>query len=241
MSIRRLSSGVWIASGSPVIAELASECGFDWLLLDLEHGCLSESGILHSLMAVKGSAARPIVRVGKADPVLIARVLDWGAAGIMLPHVSTPGQAELCLRAMRYPPAGDRGYTSSARAFGYGLRPPAEPGKVSQPVFMAQIEDLEGVMNAGAIAEVPGVDVLFAGPSDLKLNLSAFPSEMSLPGAFERVVQAAQAAGKQPGILAKDAHEARRLQKDGFSCIALGSDLGVLRKGFGDLLGGSLD
>ncbi|ODS86100.1 MAG: hypothetical protein ABS46_01460 [Cytophagaceae bacterium SCN 52-12] len=236
MSARLLSSGIWIASGSAVAAELASETGFDWLLLDLEHGCLSESGIPGSLMAVKGSGCKPVVRVGKIDPVLIARVLDWGAAGIMLPQVSSPAAAKECLRAMNYPPHGERGYTSSARAYGYGLRPPAEPGKVTQPFFIAQIEDVEGVRNARAIAEVPGVDVLFVGPSDLKLNLSAYASPMSLPSALRKVVEAAHAAGKQAGILAKDPAEARQLEKDGFSCIALGSDLGVWRKGFGDLL-----
>lgn len=236
MSARLLSSGIWIASGSAVAAELASETGFDWLLLDLEHGCLSESGIPGSLMAVKGSGCKPVVRVGKVDPVLIARVLDWGAAGIMLPRVSSPAAAEECLRAMNYPPQGERGYTSSARAYGYGLRPPAEPGKVTHPFFMAQIEDVEGVRNARAIAEVPGVDVLFVGPSDLKLNLSAYASQMSLRSALREVVEAAQAAGKQAGILAKDPAEARQMEQDGFSCIALGSDLGVWRKGFGDLL-----
>lgn len=236
MKERFFSSGIWIASGSPVVAELASECGFDWLLLDLEHGFLSEAGIPGSLMAVKGSGCKPIVRVGGIDPVLIGRTLDWGAAGIMLPRVSRPETAKECLHAMNYPPLGMRGYTSSARAYGYGLRPPAEAGKAPQPVFMAQIEDLEGVRNARAIAEVPGVDVLFVGPSDLKLNLSAFGSSMSFQNALHQVAEAAQAAGKQAGILAKDPAEADRMKKAGFSCIALGADLGVLRKGFEDLL-----
>lgn len=233
---RQLDIGTWLASGSPVIAELASECGFDWLLLDLEHGCLSEAGILPSLMAVKGSAAKPIVRVGKTDPVLIARVLDWGAAGIMLPHVSTPGQAEKCLEAMYYPPAGNRGYTSSARAFGYGIRPPDNVAAHPHPLFLAQIEDYEGVQNAEAIAAIPGVDVLFVGPSDLKLNLAAHGAHPDFADALSKVSSAAALHGKQAGILVRDPSEIPGLRSGGYSCLALGSDLGVIRKGFKDML-----
>lgn len=236
MNERFLSSGAWIASGSPVAAELASECGFDWLLLDLEHGCLSEPGILYSLMAVKGSAAKPIVRIGKTDPVLIARVLDWGAAGIMLPHVSTPEQAKQCLEAMYYPPAGNRGYTSSARTFGYGVRPPDNVSAHPHPLFLAQIEDREGVQNAEAIAAIPGVDVLFVGPSDLKLNLSAYPGTVDFPGALAEVSAAAALHYKQAGILVRNPADIPDLRSNGYSCLALGSDLGALRKGFQEML-----
>lgn len=232
MNERFLSSGTWIASGSAVVAELASECGFDWLLLDLEHGCLSEPDILYSLMAVKGSAAKPIVRVGKTDPVLIARVLDWGAAGIMLPHVSTPEQAGQCLEAMYYPPAGNRGYTSSARTFGYGIRPPDNVPDHPHPLFLAQIEDHKGVENAAAIAAIPGVDVLFVGPSDLKLNLSAHAPQLDFADALSEVSSAAALHRKQAGILVRDPAEIPLLRSGGYSCLALGSDLGILRKGF---------
>lgn len=229
-------SGIWIASGSPVVAEIAAECGFDWLLLDLEHGCLSESDILHSLMAVKGSPTKPIVRVGKTDPVLIARVLDWGAAGIMLPHVSRAEQAIECLDAMYYPPKGQRGYTSSARAYSYGLRPPTNPAAAPIPLFLAQIEDREGVENAKTIAAVPGVDVLFVGPSDLKLDLSAHAHPMDFQTALSEVSSAAALYKKQAGILIKDRSEIPDFQNQGYSCLALGSDLGVVRNGFRQML-----
>lgn len=235
MNSRQLLRGTWIASGSPVVAELAAESGFDWLLLDLEHGCLTESGVLHSLMAVKGTAAKPIIRVGKTDPVLIARLLDWGAAGIMLPHVSTPFQAQQCLEAMYYPPEGHRGYTSSARAFGYGIRPPDNVSAYPRPLLLAQIEDYEGVQQAEAIAAVPGVDVLFVGPSDLKLNLSAYAAPIHFGDALSKVSSAAALHQKQAGILVRDPADIPGLRNIGYSCLALGSDLGVLRKGFKEM------
>lgn len=236
MTDRRLTKGVWLSSGSPVVTEVAAECGFDWLLLDLEHGCLIESEVRYSLMALKGSQSKGIVRVGSIDPVLIGRVLDWGAAGIMLPHVSSPEQAQECLRAMCYPPAGARGYTSSARAYGYGKNPPADPAKHPQPLFLAQIEDYQGVENAAGIARIPGVDVLFVGPSDLRLDLAHHPLKPDFDQAILKVAEAARAGGKQAGILSKSPDEQAALRAIGYTCVGLGSDLGVLRQGFAQML-----
>lgn len=104
---RHLQIGTWLQTGSSVIAELADASGFDWLLLDLEHGCGTDATVLPQLQTIRRAA--PIVRVAAPHPDLIARALDWGAAGIMVPMVSTAERAEACLRAMHYPPRGDRG------------------------------------------------------------------------------------------------------------------------------------
>ena len=236
---RCLGLGTWLSTGSPVIAELAGEFSFDWLLFDLEHGCLTESGLLANLQAVRKSGTELIVRVGSLDPALIARALDWGASGIMLPHVSTPAQASACVAAMRYPPYGTRGYSSSVRAYAYGLRASKAIQELPAPVFMAQLEDYEGIDNADAIAQTAGVDVLFVGPADLKLNLAvrcqSKPS-MTFTEALERVSQAAKRNGKQAGILVRNPADVPELRKLGFSCLAIGSDLGILRDGFQTIL-----
>ncbi len=237
MNKQTLSIGTWLSSGSPVVTELASLCGFDWLLLDMEHGCLTETELLQHLQVIRGTTTKPIVRIGAINTALITRVLDWGAAGIMLPHVSTPAQALACVRAMHYPPVGTRGYSSSARSYGYGVSPPDDPADVAAPLFLAQIEDDEGVRNAGAIAAVPGVDVLFVGPSDLQLNLRTRqpPQQRNYQEALKEVCGAAGAYHKQAGILVRDVSKLAALQQTGFSCLAIGSDLSILRQGFQEL------
>src|SRR5436190_3613818 len=177
MNINRLREpqwrlGTWISSGSSVITEIAGESGFDWLLFDLEHGCTTEADLLPQFQALRGSPTSAIVRVGAPHPDLIARVLDWGADGIMVPHVSTAAEAEACVRAMRYPPRGLRGLARGVRTYGFGLRPLKDEA-LPAPILFAQLETIEAVENAEAIAQVDGVDVLFVGPADLQFDLKA--------------------------------------------------------------------
>ncbi len=114
---KKVHLGTWLSIGSPVIAELAAESRFDWLLFDLEHGAGSEGALLGQLQAIREARAA-VVRVGAAHPDLIGRVLDCDAHGLMVPHVSSVAQAEACVRAAYYPPRGRRGVARSVRASG---------------------------------------------------------------------------------------------------------------------------
>jgi 2-keto-3-deoxy-L-rhamnonate aldolase RhmA len=227
---RRL--GTWLSLGSPVAAELAAECGFDWLLFDLEHGCGSEAALLSNLQATAAVPLARIVRVGAPRADLILRVLDWGADGIMAPHVSTAEEAMRCAEAVHYPPRGHRGFSRSVRAYGYGLHPPGEGQPLPRPLILAQIETLEGVGNARAIAAVDGIDVLFVGPSDLRLDLRAHASAESYETCLQEVVAAAADAGKQSGILLRNLDDLPRLEALGVTWLAVDSDLAILREGF---------
>lgn len=223
--------GTWLSIGSPVIAELAAQSGFDWLLIDLEHGCGNESSILPQLQAIRGSEAKGVVRVGAPYPDLIARTLDWGAHGIMVPHVNSANEAESIVKATRYSPRGSRGYSRTVRANDYGMRPIEE---VPPPIVMAQIETIEGVNHASEIAAVDGIDVLFIGPSDMRYDLQQ-RAEIA-PGDFDfcvaQVVEAARDAGKDTGILARDPGDVKKFQDLGFKYIAVDSDLAILRKSY---------
>lgn len=238
MNRTQLTNGTWISTGSPIITELASFCGFDWVLLDMEHGCLTEATLLQNLQAVIGSKTKAIVRIGQMDASLIARVLDWGAAGIMLPHVSTPEQASECVKAMNYPPLGHRGFSSSSRSFGYGTNAPESLENYQQPLFIAQIENYEGVTKANLIAAVKGVDMLFVGPSDLKLDLKTRPKidTIDYTDAISIVATATINQSIQAGILVRNMEDITHLRNLGFSCLAFGSDLGILRQGYEELL-----
>lgn len=229
------SIGTWLSVGSPVIAELAALCGFDWVLLDLEHGSAAEAAIPDQLRALRGSQAKGIVRVGAPHPDLIARVLDWGADGVMVPHVNSVAEAEAVVRAAHYPPRGRRGFSRTVRAHDYGLR---SPEGTPAPLLLAQIETLEAVHAADAIAGVAGVDVLFVGPADLQHDLRHRPATdtADFEDCLARVVAAARSAGKGAGTLVRDISELPHRLNQGFTQVAVQSDLALLRDAFSAIL-----
>lgn len=224
--------GTWLSIGSPVIAELAGLCGFDWVLIDLEHGCESESAVPDQLRALQGRKTRTIVRVGAPHPDLISRVLDWGAHGIMVPHVNTAAEAQAIVKAAHYAPKGHRGYSRTVRAYDYGLTQPDI--ETSPPAIMAQIETLEGVQNSAAIAAVEGVDVLFVGPADLQFDLKnkAQMTPEHYGSCLKTVITAAKEAGKTSGILIRDPGDLQRHLDLGFTHVAIDSDIAILRKAY---------
>ena len=235
MNQNLLQLGIWLSIGSPAIAELAGLCGFDWVLLDLEHGCASEAALPEQLRALRGSATRGVVRVGAPHPDLIARVLDWGAHGLMVPHVNSAVEAEAIVRAAHYPPRGRRGFSRTVRAHDYGLR---APDSTPVPLLIAQIETREAVKQAAEIARVDGVDVLFVGPADLQHDLKQrvlSPGE-DYEACLCRVVEAVRTAGKSAGILVRDPAELQPRLNQGFTHVAVQSDLAVLRDAFQKIL-----
>lgn len=130
---------------------------------------------------------------------------------------------------MPFPPAGTRGYSRTVRAYDFGLHAPEIYGA---PLLFAQIESIEGVENVGAIAAVDGVDVLFVGPADLRVSLATEPTAPAFEDALARVVAAACARGIHAGILIRDAKETVALLQQGFSKVAVSSDMSILRAGF---------
>lgn len=228
-----LSLGTWLSIGSPVIAELAALSGFDWVLFDLEHGCVSESTLCDQLRAIRGTTTKGIVRVAAPAPDQIARVLDWGADGIMVPRVECAAAAESIVRFACHAPLGRRGFSRTVRATDYGLKD--HPDK---PLIMVQIESLAGVGDAANIAAVEGVDVLFVGPADLRHDLAHHP--FGKPPEYEtcldQVLSAVRAAGKEAGILVRDVADLASHAERGFTHIAVDSDLSILRKAYQTLV-----
>jgi 2-dehydro-3-deoxyglucarate aldolase/4-hydroxy-2-oxoheptanedioate aldolase len=228
-----LSLGTWLSIGSPVIAELAALTGFDWVLFDLEHGCVSEATLSDQLRAIRGTATKGIVRVAAPAPDQIARVLDWGADGIMVPRVECAAAAESIVRFACHAPLGRRGFSRTVRATDYGLKD--HPDK---PLIMVQIESLAGVGDAANIAAVEGVDVLFVGPADLRHDLAnnPFGESPAYEDCLDQVLAAVGAAGKEAGILVRDPAEVAAHAARGFTRIAVDSDLSILRKAYQHLV-----
>lgn len=225
--------GTFLNLGSPLSARMAAQLGFDWLLIDLEHGAGSEATLPSLITAIEGTGVSPIVRVVSNNQDSIKRALDLGAAGVMVPYVSTPEEARQAVAFTRYPPAGQRGVAGATVATGFGLDIDTYHAVAAANVLtVVQIETAEAVENADAIAAIDGVDVLFVGPLDLSFNLGC-PKNYDHPdhrAATARVVEACQSHGKAAGILSSVATVQDHLQR-GFTFVAVGSDAVALRGG----------
>lgn len=226
--------GTFLNLGSPLTVEMAGCAGFDWLLLDHEHGPGGEETLLHQLQAAAATPAFPVVRIAANETPRFKRVLDVGAGGVMVPWVSTADEARAAVAALRYPPRGIRGVAKLNRAcdFGAGFADYFAHAH-ERLVLMAQIETAEGVRHAADIAAVDGVDVLFLGPMDLTTSLG-IQEQFEHPtfrAAVQRVAEAARAAGKATGILLHNPALLPLCDKFGITVIALGSDGGHVNAG----------
>ncbi len=152
-------AGTWLVLGSSLSAEIAGKAGFDWVLIDMEHGMGDLENLLFQLQAIDATPAQAIVRVAWNEPRLVKRVLDWGSSGIMIPYVSTAAEAQQAARSLRYPPQGVRGLTPLSRPadFGVGLGEYYQEAN-DQLLTVVQIETPNGVKNADEIAAVDGTE-----------------------------------------------------------------------------------
>lgn len=231
--------GTFLNLGSAMTTEIAGRVGFDWLLLDHEHGPGGEETLMHQLWAA-GTAGKPaIVRIAWNDPVRIKRALDIGPAGLMLPMVNSPAEAEAAVSAVRYPPRGMRGVSKFNRSNAFAADFPRNFA-TGHEMFttVVQIETPAAVAAADAMAAIDGVDVLFIGPVDLSTNLGC-PDQLDHPdmiAARKAVVTAARKHDKSAGILLHDPARMGATVEEGFRFIAIGSDGGAVSSGLRALL-----
>lgn len=220
--------GVFSDLASPFAAELCGQAGFDWIVLDLEHGAATEADLLALLYAVGSTPMAPIVRPQSSERLRVGRALDLGAAGIMLPQLQSIDEVRTAVGFLRYPPAGQRGVALRTRGARLGTIGHADIARVvnEQIVGLVQIESQGALAAADEIAALDEVDVLFVGPADLTHNLG-------IPGRFDdaayldalrTVVAACRAHGKAAGILIYDAAGLPPLLELGFTFIGLGSE-----------------
>ncbi len=218
--------GTFLNLGSPLAAEACALAGFDWLLIDLEHGGRGEDGALGQLLAGAAHDVPVLVRVESASRIRSGRVLDAGAAGVMFPRLESADEVAAAVRHLHYPPDGDRGVATYNRSIGFGLFPERLETAGNLIVAVVQIESVAAVEAVEEIARVPGVDVLFVGPRDLTHALG-IPGRLDHPtfrDALARVSRAAESADIAAGILAGTAEAAVRYAEEGFTFVAVGSD-----------------
>jgi 2-dehydro-3-deoxyglucarate aldolase/4-hydroxy-2-oxoheptanedioate aldolase len=236
----RPTAGAWVSLCSPISAEIMSRAGFDWLLVDMEHGHGDYQTLLGQLQAIEGSPAIPVVRVQWNDPAVIKRVLDLGAYGIMIPWVANRPVAEAGVRAAKYPPQGIRGIAGSHRAGGYGRHAGEYWQRANDEILVVvQIETASAVADIDAIVRVPGVDVVFVGPADLSTSLGHMgnPTHPDVVAAIEKVETAARAQGIALGNITRNWDQARELYKRGYQFLTLTSETSLLVQGAAEMLG----
>ncbi|GGN99540.1 HpcH/HpaI aldolase family protein [Nocardia rhizosphaerihabitans] len=225
--------GGWICSGSPVVAEIMAGAGLDWLLIDMEHAPNGLESTLTQLYAVSGYSSTPVVRVPAGETVIVKQVLDLGAQNILVPMISTPEEAKAVAAMTRYPPAGVRGVGSALARSARWNRVEGYLGNDAAHVSVyVQIETVEGVANARAIAETPGVDGVFVGPSDLAASMGLIGQQThpDVVATVKRAFAGIATAGKPVGVNAFDAAAARDYAAAGARFILVGADVALLAR-----------
>lgn len=226
--------GTWVNMGSSLSAEIVGKCGFDWVLLDLEHGSGTESNIINQLQALKGGSALPFVRVESAAAPRAQRVLDMGAGGVMFPQIKSVQEAKDALASMYYPPMGRRGLAKMIRCNGFSADPDGYLQSANESCLgVIQIEHKDILPHLDEVAALPGADILFIGPADLSLSLG-IPGEYDNPvfeTALAQTVEATRKHRKHAGILIMNTDLLKNYHAMGFRFIASGSDMSYVRGG----------
>lgn len=219
--------GAFAGLGSPLAAELLGRAGFDWLIIDLEHGLGTEADLLALLYATEATPAAAIVRVEEGTRLRVGRALDFGAEGLMIPRLETTDEVRRTAGWLRWPPDGTRGLAAITRGAGLGEVPHAEIRQLNaRTLGVFQVESPVAVANAAELAAIDGVDVLFVGPADLSHSMG-IPGEFTNPAfveALAAVADAARSAGKAAGILLRTADEVRPHLELGYTFLGVGSD-----------------
>ncbi|WP_328473175.1 aldolase/citrate lyase family protein [Actinoplanes sp. NBC_00393] len=220
--------GYWVTLDAPPATERIARLGYDYVALDAQHGLFGYSGMLAGLTAIDAAAtAVGLVRVAANDATPIGQALDAGAAGIIVPLVSTGADAARAVAATRYPPVGIRSYGPMRSMLRIG---PA-PAEANEAVtLLAMIETPEGLANVEEIAATPGIDGLYIGPSDLTIAVGgAGPADPAVADAFEdalvRIRRACEAAGIAAGLHTRTGEEAAKRLSEGFTLVTVASDL----------------
>jgi 4-hydroxy-2-oxoheptanedioate aldolase len=225
--------GLWLGLADPYAAELCATAGFDWLLIDGEHGPNDLRSMLGSLQAVAPYSAHPVLRIPQGDTTLIKQVLEIGAKTLLVPMVETADQARALVAATRYPPRGVRGVGSGlARSSRWSDYPRYLHEADDSVCLLVQVETASALAQLDEIAAVDGVDGVFIGPADLSASMGHLgnPGHTDVRNAIDTGIARILAAGKAPGILSVDENMARHYISMGARFVAVGVEATILAR-----------
>jgi len=216
----------------PATVEILGHTGWDFVVIDMEHGGFDIPHVEHLLRAARSAGITGLVRVPEPKPVAIMRALDAGAEGVQIPQVETGADAEVVTRAARYFPEGNRGLCSFVRASGYSST--AAPDHIAtsnqEVLTIVHIEGQKAAQNAAEIIKVPGVDVLFLGPWDLSQSLGV-PGQVNHPEVIrvmEDVTELCRQAGVAVGTFITKPEDAKYWAQRGIQYLMYSTDAGMM-------------
>lgn len=227
--------GLWLNAGSPVAAEIAGATGFDWCLIDAEHGPYAPDTITAQLRALALGGTDAVVRVPVGEDWVIKQVLDMGAQTLLVPMVDSGAQAAQVVRAARYAPQGRRGLGASvARVSGWGRIADYAETANDQIGVIVQAETRAAIANLDDILAVEGVDCVFIGPADLSADMGFLgnPGADEVQAVIADAARRIRAAGKAAGIIHYNAADFPRYLGLGFNFLGVGADVSLMRTGF---------
>lgn len=221
------TAGAWLQVASPFTAEIMARAGFDWLMIDMEHGPGDIMTLISQLQAMKGYGVEAFVRAPWNDFVAIKKILDAGVHGVLVPYVNTKEEAENAVKAVTYPTGGIRGVAGSCRAQGYGLgNDQYFPYADEEIMLMVAMETPEAVENLDEILEVERIDGIFIGPMDLATSMGHFcdPSHPDVKAAIKVIEEKVLKSGKFLGTVAGNFEKAQALYEEGYQYVVIIAD-----------------
>lgn len=223
--------GLWLGLANPYTAELLGGSGFDWLLIDGEHGPNDIRSILAQLQALQASRSNAVVRIPVGATHIVKQVLDVGSQTLLVPMVTTAEEARARVLDIHYPPKGRRGVGAAlARASAFSRTPDYLKTADDEICLLLQVETVAALKNIEEIAAVEGVDGLFVGPADLAADMGfrGQPEVDEVQAAVEDAISRIVKCNKAAGILSSDEKLCRRYLELGATFVAIGSDVGLL-------------
>lgn len=223
--------GAFVMIPSPAVVEMLGYAGFDFAIIDSEHGASSIETIEHQIRAAEAVGIPAIVRTVGMTAGEVLRVLDAGADGVVVPHVKTEAEARALVAAAHYAPRGIRGMATTARAGRHGMTTVADhlAAAAERTLVIPQIEDAEALPNVRAIAGIDGIDALFIGPADLSMSLGqpGNPGHPEVAKAIDGAVADIASTGRKPMIFTRSAEEVLAMRKRGIG-IAVYSTTSII-------------
>lgn len=219
--------GAWLGIPDTCVAEIMAGAGFDWLLVDHEHGPFELRDIMHHLQAMAAHDVAPIVRPVDSNASLLKKLCDIGVQSFLVPMIDTPEQAAAVVDAVKYPPAGSRGLgTSMARAAQWNTVPNYINDANEQMCVIVQAETVTAVENLEAIVNTDGVDGVFFGPSDLSASMGLIgqPDHPDVVATVLDGIASVRAAGKHAGLLCLDQTQVSHYVSAGANFVGVGVD-----------------
>ncbi|MBY6200335.1 HpcH/HpaI aldolase/citrate lyase family protein [Maritalea mobilis] len=227
----QLQRGLWLNLDSPLTAEIAGRAGFDWCLIDGEHGPWDPAGIRNQLIALENTGTNAVLRVPVAEDWILKQALDLGVQTVLVPMVNSVAEAEAVVRACRYPPDGVRGMGAAvARAGAYGNIPDYAASANDEICILVQAESRAAMADLEGIAAVDGVDGVFIGPADLGADMG-YRDALDAPelwAEIQRGIGVIRDAGKSPGIIVFGDDAEAQMVEWGVTFLGVGSDASIL-------------